>query len=240
MVKGGFRSNPKELFGDRVLVVAAHPDDEVLGAGGTIARIKDSGIEVHVLFLADGVTSRMPDSVFEVQRDGISKRRLEAKTALGILNCDSFEFLDFPDNGLDAVPILEIARKLESTIMAFNPELILTHSSADLNVDHTVCLQASLVAGRPGKSTVRGIFSFEVASSTGLGFASSPPFSPNLYFDISAFLPSKVRAASAYTSEIPVSNHPRSREALERLAKYRGDQICVAAAEAFQIQRLYC
>lgn len=238
MLRAGRERGIRQLFGNRVMIVAAHPDDETLGAGGTLSRLGSVGVETHVLFLADGETSRMANSQDQLKGDAIAKRREQAKRALKIQRCLSYEFRELPDNRLDTVPLLDIAREIEASIANFSPETILTHSSSDLNIDHKVCLQATLVAGRPGKSSVRGIFSFEVASSTGLGLRSTEPFNPNLFVDISDFMVKKMQALGEYASEIPARDHPRSREAVERLARFRGDQTGAFAAEAFEIQRI--
>lgn len=238
MLNVASNNNLRNFFGHRVMVVVAHPDDETLGAGGTLARLGSEGVETHVLFLADGETSRFQNVSGELPEAAVARRREQAIRALKIQGCRSFEFKEFPDNRLDTVPLLDIAREIEATVSDFAPETIITHSSSDLNIDHKTCLQAALIASRPGTSNVLRVLSFEVASSTGLGYLSAAPFNPNLYIDISDFMTEKIQALGEYTSEIPPTNHPRSIEVVERLARFRGDQSAFFAAEAFEVQRV--
>ena len=230
--------NLRELFGERVLVIAAHPDDEAIGAGGTLARIAECGVETFTIFLSDGESSRLFGKAQGEVEAAVRRRRSQAHAAMALLGGKKQMFLDFPDNQLDGVPLLDLVRKVEPTVETLQPNLIITHSASDLNVDHRICLQVALVAGRPGKSSVTGVLSFEIPSSTDLTFGSANSFSPNLSIDISSHLPRKLEALGKYELEIPSTNHPRSLEAIERLARYRGDQNGVEAAEVFEVQRL--
>ena len=130
----------------KVLVVAAHPDDEILGCGGTMIRHVDEGDEVHVVFMADGVTSR---SSKETLLDEINKRKKSAIEACKIVGTQQPEFLGLSDNQMDTYSMLEITQKLESVINNIKPEIIYTHHNKDLNIDHQLTHQAVMTACRP-------------------------------------------------------------------------------------------
>jgi LmbE family N-acetylglucosaminyl deacetylase len=216
-----------------ILVVAAHPDDEVLGCGGTIARHVADGDVVTVVFMSDGVTSRDGSN----KDDLVLRRRAcaAAQTILGIRECIT---LDYPDNRLDAFPILEIVQKLEPVIERIAPEIVYTHFAGDLNVDHRVTNQVVLTACRPlPGATVREIYAFEVVSSTEWN-PSAEQFAPQVFIDISDQLGKKLDALDAYGMEVRPSPHSRSREHVHSLAAHRGLGIGVAYAESFVALRL--
>jgi len=213
-----------------VLVVAAHPDDEVLGCGGTLARHAAEHDEVNVLFLADGETSR--DGAGEAD---VKRRKASAMEACGILGTRSPTFLDLPDNQLDTVPFLEIVKKIEAVITSVRPEIGYTHHGGDLNIDHRIAQNAFLTAARPlPDAPVRAIRCFEIPSSSEWQSPDiEPAFRPNRYTDIENFMETKLKALEAYGSESPAFPHPRSREAVESWARVRGASVGLAAAEAF-------
>lgn len=222
------------ISGSRILVVAAHPDDEVLGCGGTIARLASEGREVHLLFLADGESARGG-----ADGGALDERRLMAAAAAEVLGARPPTCLEFPDNRLDSVDLLDLVQAVERQAEAIQPEIVFTHFAADLNVDHRRCSQAVLTAFRPvpGQS-VRSIFAFEVPSSTEWQFGSAGVgFAPNAFFDISDHVETKRSALRAYERELRAFPHPRSIEAVEALGHWRGATIGVAAAEAFTIIR---
>lgn len=219
-----------------VLVVAAHPDDEVLGCGGTIARHAAEGDAVEVAFLADGVTSRSPGGTND---PGRQRREDAARRAAEILGTGSPRFLGFPDNRLDDVPLLEIVRAVEAVVAEVKPDIVYTHHGGDLNVDHRIAHQAVMTACRPlpGRSE-RSILAFEVVSSTEwaspwLGAA----FRPNRYVAIGAYLERKLEALACYGEELRPFPHPRSAENLRALAQVRGAEAGLENAEAFVIIR---
>lgn len=220
---------------DTALIVVAHPDDEVLGCGGTIAKLADNGTTVHVVFLADGVSSRNEGSLPEK----LKVRRLAAKKACGILGVRSVSFEDFPDNRLDTVALLDITQRVEWYITEHRPIMVLTHHSGDLNIDHRRTLDAVVTACRPQLGhPVRSILSFEVPSSTEWQLqTSAPSFQPNWFVDISATIERKLEALSAYESELRDWPHPRSLKGVEYLARWRGATVGVDAAEAFVLGR---
>ena len=217
-----------------ILVVAAHPDDEVLGCGGTMARHADQGDRVHVIFVADGVSSRLIDPATEAKI-----RRSAADEALAVLGVVSVYYLDFPDNRLDSVPLLDVVKALESLISDISPEIIYTHHHGDLNVDHRKVHQSVMTACRPlPGSGVKEIFTFEVPSSTEWACPDLTPFLPQMRVDISGQLSRKLQALEAYSDEMRPTPHSRSLEHLRAMALHRGHEAGLAAAEAFAVMRL--
>ena len=196
--------------GTSTLVVAAHPDDEVLACGGTIARLTALGATVRVLFLADGVHSRVQAP--SADTNSLAERRDAARHACYILGAEPPEFRDYPDNQLDTVALLELTQQVEASVECHSPDTVLTHHSADLNVDHRRVHEAVTTACRPqpGHPVQRLLF-FEVASSTEW---QSPdygrPFAPNLFVDISTTLHRKLDALRAYHVELRRWPHSRS------------------------------
>lgn len=130
-----------------ILVVAAHPDDEVLGCGGSIAIHKRQGNRIHVAFMADGISSRC--EIGHDYQDELRIRRMAAENAANILGIDSVSYNSFPDNKLDTVPLLEIVKAVEDVIQEFQPGLIFTHHTGDLNIDHRKTHEAVITACRP-------------------------------------------------------------------------------------------
>jgi LmbE family N-acetylglucosaminyl deacetylase len=217
-----------------VLVVAAHPDDEVLGCGGTLARHAAAGDRVHFVFAADGVASRLHAD------DAAHEERLQAAArAATLLGAGSVDFLGFPDNRLDAVPLLDLVQKLEALIERIKPSIVYTHHAGDLNVDHRMTQAAVLTACRPlPGSTVREIYAFEVLSSTEWAVGETHPFVPNHFVDIGAHLHRKLEALDAYRVEMRLPPHSRSVEHVRVLAAHRGYTAGVDAAEAFMTLRV--
>lgn len=217
----------------RVLVVAAHSDDEALGCGGTIARHTAEGDIVHVIFLTNGVGARSVDILDTRAAD----RRQAAERAMVVLGVTSSSHFDFPDNGLDSVALLDVVQAIEPVIANFKPNTIYTHFAHDLNIDHRICHQAVLTACRPQPShPVRAIYEFEVASSTEWSF-SEIAFQPQHFVDISQHFDTKLRALSEYAEELRPPPHPRSDRSIEALARWRGANVGCAMAEAFRVVR---
>jgi len=224
---------------ENVLVVAAHPDDEVLGCGGTIARLSQAGVNVDVLLIADGEKSRLRNNKLSEMNSLILDRQHAAEQARSILGCRSVECLDFPDNALDTVAMLDVVKAVENRVEKFRPNLVFTHHPSDVNIDHRIVHEAVTVACRqvPGFS-VKELLFFEVMSSTewrpvGKGIN----FQPNYFVDISSTIEVKKRALLAYDSEMRDFPHPRSLLASEALATWRGATVGVIAAEAFVLGR---
>lgn len=221
--------------GKSVLVVAAHPDDEVLGCGGTISRLSASGVRVDIMFLSDGVSSRS-EILNSVELD---TRRTSAVDAALILGASKPTFHNLPDNQLDTVPLLKVCKLIEGKVAECHPETIITHFGNDVNVDHRVVSEAVTVACRPQSSSpVKRILFFEVPSSTewrmdnGVG-----TFVPNYFVDVSSYLNHKLDALNCYASELREWPHPRSIRAVRDLSAWRGATVGVEAAEAFMLGR---
>lgn len=222
---------------ENILIVAAHPDDEVLGCGGTIARLSDEGANINVLFLADGVGARGKPG--ELAHPECKARRNASRAACGILGANLPLYLDFPDNRLDTVPLLDVARSLEKIIADLKPQMIFTHHAGDLNVDHRIAHQAVVTASRPQPGNcVRKIYSFEIASSTEWQLpGSGPTFLPTTFVDIGKTLSKKLEALRAYEVEMRPWPHSRSIRAAEHHARWRGASAGFEAAEAFVMGR---
>ncbi len=222
-----------------VLIISAHPDDEVLGCGGTIAKHVQNGDEVHVLILAEGVTSR--DEVRERERRAgeLSQLAQAAHEAGRILEVQSVELHDFPDNRMDAVDLLDVVKVVETAIDKYKPDMVYTHHAGDVNIDHRIVHQAVVTACRPlPGQCVKTLLFFEVPSSTEWQIpGSAPAFLPNYFVDISDCLDKKFQALKAYESEMRPWPHPRSLTAVEHLARWRGSMVGVEAAEGFMLGR---
>jgi LmbE family N-acetylglucosaminyl deacetylase len=222
-----------------VLVVAAHPDDEALGCGGTLARWAAAGARVHVAFLADGVNSRR-DSDRDPSLDAaLQARRAAAEAACAVLGAASVQFGTHPDNRMDTVPLLDVVKDVEALVARHRPDTLLTHHAGDLNVDHRRVHEAVLTACRPQRGhPVRTLLMFEVPSSTEWQLpGSAPVFAPNWFVDIGPTLPAKLDALRAYAAELREAPHPRSLAGIQALAAWRGATVGCDAAEAFMLGR---
>jgi LmbE family N-acetylglucosaminyl deacetylase len=223
---------------DTILVVAAHPDDEVLGCGGTIARKSHEGHDIFVAILGEGITSRY-DRRDQADKELLANLREKSRKAAEELWVKDLFLYDFPDNRFDSVPLLEIIKTVESVIQEIQPDVVFTHHGGDLNIDHVITFRSVLTATRPmAGSTVKQIYAFEVPSSTEWTFDNlSPQFKPNVFIDVSTTLETKIRAMGIYNSESRPFPHPRSREALRVIAKRWGSVVGCHAAEAFELIR---
>jgi len=219
-----------------ILVVAAHPDDETLGCGGTIARLTQQGTEVHVAFLADGVGARDPG---QAKEEELAARREAARSACRIVGANPPTFYDLPDNQLDTVSLLEITQRVEALIERYKPDAVLAHHAGDVNIDHQRVHEAVVTACRPQPGhPVRRLLFFEVASSTEWQPTdSAPAFRPQVFVDIAQTLPAKLEALRAYEAEMRPWPHSRSLAAAEHHARWRGATVGVEAAEAFMLGR---
>ncbi|NEQ36718.1 MAG: PIG-L family deacetylase [Okeania sp. SIO3I5] len=223
----------------KVLVIAAHPDDEVLGCGATIAKHALRGDVVHVLILAEGITSRDLQPDREKRNYELSALAEVPREAAKILGAASVELHNFPDNRLDSCNLLDIVKVVEQAIDKHQPEIIYTHHRGDLNIDHCYVHQAVVTATRPlPNRSVKTLLFFEIASSTEWQTPySAPIFAPNWFVDVSDTISLKLKALEAYQSEMRPWPHARSIIALEHLAHWRGATIGVEAAEAFMLGR---
>ena len=218
-----------------ILVVAAHPDDEVLGCGGTIAKHAYEGDIVHVVFMTNGESSRV-----DYSGNDISNRRLMARQSADILGIYKLIFMDFPDNSMDTIPFLNIVQEVEKVISKIKPSVVYTHHVGDLNIDHKITHKAVMTAARPQPNcTIREIYSFEVLSSTEWSTPSSESFFiPNKFVNIATTLDQKLRALDIYSDEMHKFPHSRSVESVSILSRYRGSTMGMSAAEAFKVERI--
>jgi N-acetylglucosamine malate deacetylase 1 len=218
----------------RVLTIAAHPDDEVLGCGGTMAAHVVAQDRVSILILGEGLTSRAATRG-EAPREGLPTLQTDARRAGAILGITDLTLLEFPDNRFDHVDLLDVVKAVEGVKATTQPDIVYVHHWGDLNIDHRVTFDAVMAAFRPlpGQKPV-SIFAFEVPSATGWsGPAADRAFVPTHYVGIDATLDRKIEAMEAYTTERKPDPHPRAPDSLRAWARYRGSQIGLAAAEAF-------
>ena len=222
-----------------VLVVAAHPDDEVLGCGGTICAHVAAGDTVHVAILAEGATSRLPKRDRAAVAPELKQLQHAAIQANALLGVHAVELLDFPDNRMDGQERLDITKVVEQLLQKISPTIVYTHHVGDMNIDHRCIHDAVATACRPlPAAQVRTLLFFETASSTEQQIPhSAPPFLPNWWVDISATLERKLSALRIYEKEMRPWPHPRSLEAVEHLARWRGASVGLPAAEAFMLGR---
>lgn len=222
-----------------IFVVAAHPDDEILGVGATVAKHAAKGDKVYAMILGEGQTSRgnhREDIPHEIVEE-LHKNTLESAKEVGY---EQVFFADFPDNRFDNVDLLDIVKVVEKKIKELKPEVIYTHYSGDLNIDHQYTARAVLTATRPiGDYCVKEIYAFETLSSSEWNFdyTAQPAFSPNVYVDITDFYEKKENAMKCYVSELCEFPHPRSLEGMDVLSKARGMSVGMKRAEAFMLIR---
>ncbi len=220
----------------RILLVVAHRDDETLGAGGVIRWHSSRGDDVFAVALTDGVSAREPLAIKSASQD-----RLDS--SLRVADLLEFEWLDsgnFPDNALDSVPLLEVVKFVEASKRALMPHRVYTHFSHDLNIDHEIAARATFTAFRPEPGeTCTELLSFEIQSSTDFGGVSGrEAFRPNYFVDIESHLGRKLEALELYANEMRPEPHSRSISGLSNLARLRGNQVGLAYAEAFQVNRI--
>ena len=210
-----------------ILVVAAHPDDEVIGAGGTIAAHAAKGDAVFIAILADGATVQFPD-----EPDKISLKQEQARKAAEMLGAKEVFFGMFPDQRLDVVPLLEVNQFVEEIARKVQPQIIYTHHFADLNGDHRIAYEAAAVAARPfSLPSFERLMCYAVDTLTHAG-QGTPGF--NVYSDISDTIELKLKAMQVYETEVRAYPHPRSLEALRYSAQRNGAMVGLGAAEVFQ------
>ena len=222
----------------KVLIIAAHPDDDILGCGGYLSKYSQQK-EIKVVFIAEGTTCRYKSEEIDGDAacEALRLRTESSVKSLELLGVSDVEFYDLPCGRLDQESILEINQILEKEINGFQPELILTHAEHDVNNDHRIVYRSVQMATRPGSLCCVGkIMSFEVLSSTEWNYVK--PFEPNHYeLLIEEEVQRKWEALACYGSEIREFPHPRSRLGVETLARYRGMQVGMQYAEAYKIIR---
>lgn len=228
-----------------VLVICAHPDDEILGCGSMMARItRIDGQKISIGYLSYGITSRQTnDNLAEFEKEKVKDRARNAiETLTGIPKHElkkHLKFANFPDNKFDTVPLLDIVKQIETWIQEIKPDVIFTHSQKDLNIDHCLTHRAVLTATRPikGNHMVNTIYSFSIPSSTEWTFGAHGMFTPNIFLEITGMTEIKIKALQCYDTEIRQFPHPRSKEYLHFQAFYIGSIIGVDEAEGYEMVR---
>jgi len=217
----------------KILVIAAHPDDEILGCGGTVARMVKDGCKAYTLILGEGIASR---EGVRNKSAKILELRKQAIRANKIIGASGTSLFDFPDNRFDTAPLLDIVKTVEKIKNKIRPDVIFTHYVRDLNIDHRIAFQAVITATRPclGENT-KEIYSFEVPSSTEWNYPMS--FFPEMFFDIKDTINLKLKALAEYKGELKDFPHPRSLEGAKLNAQYWGMQVGLTHAEVFKVVR---
>ena len=228
----------------RIMIVAAHPDDELIGLGATMHKlIKEQGVTAHVVILGEGITSRSDTRDIEKWKQVLEEHHANMRAAGRHVGYESIHSYDFSDNRFDSHSLLDIVKVVEKEKEAFKPDIIFTHSAGDLNIDHRYTFQAVMTATRPmAEEQATMVISFETNSATDWQYNRHPEqFRPNLYIAVSKEdIQAKIDALAEYKFEIRDYPHPRSAKALRTLAEYRGYTSGNEMAEAFEIVRMIC
>lgn len=219
---------------NKILIVAAHPDDEVLGCFGTVAKLIKQGCEAYTIILSGGKASR--ENAREEEIAILKDEMYSANKTIGIK--EVFQ-KNFPDNAFDSVPLLEIVKEIEKIKKLVNPSIIFTHHIGDMNIDHSITHRAVLTSTRPMPGEcVKTIYTMEVPSSTEWNsFSRETIFTPNTFIDISNTIDSKIEAMQKYNSELRVYPHPRSLKHIKELAKVNGAKVGLKYCENFMMIR---
>jgi LmbE family N-acetylglucosaminyl deacetylase len=230
-----------DFLNKQILVVVAHPDDELLGLGATMHKlINEQNCKVRVIILGEGVTSRSDERDPEYWKEELKIHRQNIEQARKAIGYESVGIYDFPDNRFDTVALLDIIKVIEKEKETFQPEIIFTHHGGDVNIDHQRTFEAVVTATRPmEKEKVHAVITFETPSGTEW-IASSDPriFTPNVFIEVSVEnLNAKIKGMESYEFEKRVYPHPRSPEALKILAQLRGITVGKIYAEAFNLIR---
>lgn len=225
----------KKTAEENILVVAAHPDDEVLGCGATIAKHSGAQSRVWTIVLGQGITSRK-NQTGDQQKEALAQLKESAMQASRVLGVEKLILKDFPDNKFDSVPMLDIVQAVEEVVEEFKPKIIYSHNPTDVNVDHRLTIEAVEAAVRPAtKPYIEKVLSFEIPSSTEWNFTREP-FRPNIFVEVTEEqLAMKIKALEAYEQEMRPFPHPRSAEFINSLAKVRGSQGGLNLAESFSL-----
>ncbi len=222
---------------DKILIIAAHPDDEVIGCGGTILKAISAGAKVSVLFLGEGVSTRFPKN--EKSKEclkAIKYRETNAARCLKILGITDYDFKHYLCTQFDTYPVIDFVRLIEHKIKLFKPNIIFTHNASEVNIDHVITYQATEIACRPlSNNTVKSVYTFEAVCSGNFKF--DKKFNPNVYIDIKKFFKKKIIALKCYRDELKKYPFPRSIKGIEIQAKYRGLQSGLEYSEAFKLER---
>lgn len=221
-----------------ILVVAAHPDDEVLGCGATIAKYSNLGVPVHCINATQGITSRVSMSPQDAEFE-IFELKKKSEAAHEVLGISSTTYLNFPDNRMDSVDLLDVTQAIESVISATKPTHVFTHLDSDVNIDHQVLHSAVLAACRPQpRTSIAEVNYFEIQSSSEWRFGTKAQgFHPNYFEEVTSTIAKKMEALKCYASEMRDFPHARSYQAVMALSEWRGATVGFSNAEAFETGR---
>jgi LmbE family N-acetylglucosaminyl deacetylase len=221
----------------KILIVAAHPDDEIIGCGGTVAKLVKEGARAFALILGEGVTSRDAKRDKKKRKNAIKTLNKQVYQANALLGIEEVFTYDFPDNRFDESALLDIVKVIEKIKNKIQPDMIFTHYENDLNIDHQITYKAVVTATRPlAEQTVKEIYSFEILSSTEWGYPLS--FLPDVFFNVKDTLDSKIKAMEIYESELKKFPHPRSQQGIKLNAEYWGMRTGLKYVEAFKSVRV--
>jgi len=218
----------------KILIVAAHPDDEVLGCFATVAKLIKQGYEAYTLILGRGKLSRE-----NADNKELRELEIEMKKANSLIGIKEVFTVDFPDNSFDSVPLLSIVKKIEEIKQKIEPDIIFTHHIGDINIDHQITHKAVLTATRPMvDESVKTIYAMEIPSSTEWnGYTKETAFIPNVFFDVSETIGLKIQAMSEYKSELKEYPHPRSLKYIKDLSMINGAKAGLHCSENFMLVR---
>jgi LmbE family N-acetylglucosaminyl deacetylase len=229
------------LRNKKILIVVAHPDDELLGLGATMNKlIKEYNVTTHVVILGEGITSRSDERDVKIWKKQLAIHRENIKNAQNAIGYHGTSIHDFPDNRFDSVALLDIIKAIEKEKQHFQPEVIFTHHGGDVNVDHQKTFEAVMTACRPMQDEkAKTIITFETPSGTEWRSPTDPRhFLPNLFISVSKNnIDAKIKGMESYEFERREYPHPRSPEALTIQAQRWGVMVGVIYAEAFCLVR---
>lgn len=229
------------LKNKKIMIVVAHPDDELLGLGGTLNKlIKEYSVETHLIILGEGITSRSDSRDVKLWETELEIHHANIKKAQKEIGYHTLSLYNFPDNRFDSIDLLDLVKVIEKEKKQFNPSVVFTHHGGDLNIDHQKTFEAVMTSCRPMESeVVKTIITFETPSGTEWRASSDPKhFLPNMYFQISnENLEAKIKGMESYQFESRPYPHPRSPEALRIYAQKNGINVGVPFAEAFCLIR---
>lgn len=222
----------------KVSVVAAHPDDELIGVGGTILKHISNGDKIQILIICEGKSSRYM-KFEDMDRSILDYYHGETTSAMKIMKIDNYQVCNYPNNRLDTMPLLDIIKTIQNYLDEFKPDVVYTHSYTELNIDHLIINKAVVTAVRAlPDSYVRELLFFTTLSSTEQARAIGKYFEPNIFVDISPFIEKKLEALSCYQSELRMSPHPRNTELIRANDRVCGSKVGIEYAEEFMIGRI--
>lgn len=217
---------------NKILVIAAHPDDEIYGMGGTIARLSSEGKQVHLLIITDGSSAQYRN---DTQLDEIiSRKKEETRRAAECVGIASVQYGGLPDMRLDQTEHIKINEVIESCIQQLQPDTVFTHFWGDVNLDHQRVFQSTVVATRPvAGQSVKQMYCYSVPSSTEWQVRNQDAFVPNYFVDIQAYAEQKSAAVNAYATELRAYPHPRSAQAVMEQDRSAGLRCGLGQCEEF-------